>query len=153
MKHLLIVPALAVLAIGSFAAVDARADYYGNGAATTTTTTTYQGPAPVMQKAPRSVTHRTTEESYTAIGTRKVGIVGSRPYPLEASHVESSTVETTRHGRVMNSAVTSSTTTTGSPEVINYQTGGGTYYTDSGTQYYSDPALNIKVRNTGSFNN
>lgn len=102
---------------------------------------------------------KVTTEQYSVIGTRKVGLVGYRPYPLKASHVESTSVSTDRTPtQVMyspNATVSSSTsvsTTTTSGEPVSYSVGGGDYYTENGTRYYRDPALNIDVRSTGSFN-
>lgn len=96
-------------------------------------------------------------EEYRVIGTRKVGMVGYRPYPLKASHVESTTVSTDNPTRVIYSpanvtTTSSSTLVTTQGEPVSYSTGGGDYYTENGVRYYRDPALNINVRSTGSFN-
>lgn len=103
---------------------------------------------------------KVTTEQYSVIGTRKVGMVGYRPYPLKASHVESTSVSTDRDPtrvvyspnatNVSTSSSVSTVTTSGEP--VSYSTGGGNYYTENGTRYYRDPALNIDVRSTGSFN-
>jgi hypothetical protein len=102
--------------------------------------------------------HETVNQSYTAVGTRKVGLVGYHPYPMKASHVESSTVRVSEPSTSVvytpvnagSTSVSTVTTTDGAP--IQYSTGGGDYYTEDGVRYYQNPALNINVRRTGSFN-
>ncbi|MBU6235827.1 MAG: hypothetical protein KGQ41_08280 [Alphaproteobacteria bacterium] len=89
------------------------------------------------------------KESSLTVGTRRVGMVGYHPYPLVVSHTDSSTVRTNAQGDVTtnNSVITSQTY-----QPYAYTTGGGSYYTSTGTKYYGNEGLDIKVRNTGSFN-
>jgi hypothetical protein len=141
----------ALVTLGSFTGA-AKADTVYTTVAPGTTVTTTSGP-----------TKEYTHEQYTAIGTRKVGMVGYRPYPLVASKVDSRTVnvkgdsDTVVYRTVDGAplATESSTVTTSTSSApISYTSGGGTYYTTAGQKYYRDPALNINVRSTGrSFNN
>lgn len=149
--HSLFLAGAAALTVGAYA-VNAKADTIYTTTPTTVTTTT-QG-------------HEVTHESYTAVGTRKVGLVGYHPYPMVASHAETNTVRTSApetvtyttapgvvvtnpNGRIASSS-TVVTSTNDAP--IAYSTGGGQYYTEDGTPYYSNPNLNVNVRSTGSFN-
>ncbi|MCB1539128.1 MAG: hypothetical protein H6865_07725 [Rhodospirillales bacterium] len=87
------------------------------------------------------------KENYNVIGTRKVGMVGDRPYPIIAAHVNGEFVgdfAAMKHGRVK---------TMIKHEPIDYTTGGGNYYTSSGGAYYADNGLNIHVHDMGNFNN
>lgn len=132
--HSLLLASAVAVSFGALSITEARADYYHD--------TVIIKPAANQQ---------VTQQSFVAVGTRKVGIVGSRPYPIEASRVESSTVQTTRVGNHAHTEVT--TTTTATPTPVNFQSGGGVYYTDqTGARYYADPALNVVVRPSGSFN-
>lgn len=141
--HSLVLAGAVAASFGAFAANTAKAEtIYTEITPTATITTSNQA---------------VVNETYTAIGTRKVGLVGYRPYPMKASRVESSTVINNPARTVVYTpgvgATTSSsviTTTDGGP--VAYTTGGGTYYTEDGLRYYRNPNLNISVRRTGSFN-
>lgn len=144
-KTLLLAGAMTVT-VGAFAGSANAETIYTSVAPGTTVTTVTPGA-------------KVTTEQYSVVGTRKVGMVGYRPYPLKASHVESTSVSTDRAPTQVvyspNASVSSSTsvsTVTTSGEPIAYSMGGGNYYTENGTRYYRDPALNIDVRSTGSFN-
>lgn len=137
------------LVVGTFVSAAHAETIYSTTVAPGATVTTTSG-------------NQVINQTYTAVGTRKVGMVGSRPYPLQASHVESTSVrvkpETTTivngPGVVAagssNTSVTTYTTTNGQP--VSYSTGGGNYYTENGTRFYANPDLNIAVHSTGSFN-
>jgi len=94
----------------------------------------------------RAIGGRTVaSKSMIAVGTRKVGLVGSRPYPIVASHIENTTVHDTPMGLVERTEVTNS------GGVINVNSGGD-YYTDSNGSYYADPAFNVRVHSSGGYN-
>ncbi len=147
--HTLLLASAAALSFGAFASTGAHAEtiYTTVGAPTTVTTTSGQ-----------EVMH----ESYSAVGTRKVGLVGYHPYPLQASHVESNTVRVDEPTTVISTGYpaagiaanssSSVTTVTRNGQPINYTTGGGQYYTEDGTAFYRNPGLNIAVHQTGAFN-
>lgn len=84
-------------------------------------------------------------DSQIAVGTRKVGMVGGRPYPIEKAHAETTTVRQTRNGLVARTEVSS----TG---VIDPANSGGNYYTETDGSFYADPAFDVNVYKTGSFN-
>lgn len=146
----LLLAGAALVTFGGFAGIAQAETVYKTVAPGTTVTTT-------------TPTKEYVHQQYTAVGTRKVGMVGYRPYPLVATQVDSRTVNvkndgetvvyTTQDGAPV-AAESKTVTTTRSEAPISYSTGGGTYYTTAGTKYYRDPALNIDVRSTGrSFNN
>ncbi|HEY8964405.1 MAG TPA: hypothetical protein VIN59_08105 [Alphaproteobacteria bacterium] len=112
--------------------------------------TAYSSAAPgvVVTTAPatRIVGGRTVAaESMIAVGTRKVGHIAGRPYPIENAHVENTTYRATPHGVVGHTEVT----TAGGPI---HSTEGGDYYTETDGSFYADPAWNVNVYTTGSFN-
>jgi len=141
---LLMAGAMAIT-VGAFAGSANAETIYTEVAPGTTVTTVTPGAKVVNQQ-------------YTVVGTRKVGMVGYRPYPMKSSRVESTSVSTAgapstvvyAPSNVSSSSSVSTVTTTGEP--VSYTTGGGDYYTENGVRYYRDPSLNINVRGTGSFN-
>jgi len=137
-KTLLLATAVGVAAIASSGV--SAATYVNADTGATTTVTTTRHPGAVMHG--RTV----ASESMIAVGTRKVGMVGGRPYPIEATHAESTTVKATPRGVVERTEVT----TSGGP--INVNSTGGAYYTSTDGSYYADPAFNVDVYSTGSYN-
>jgi len=141
-KTLLLATALGVAGLSSVSA----------GAATYVATDNYVtsvNGAPVVVAAPTRVVggHTVASQSMIAVGTRKVGHVGGRPYPIEASHAERTTVRATPHGLVERTVVTDA-----GRGPVNVNSSGGNYYTDTDGSYYADPAFNVNVYTTGSFN-
>ena len=92
-----------------------------------------------------------TQTSYT-VGTRRVGMVGGRPYPLIISQTDTHTVKTSKHQGVKATTETSTSTVVSGTEPFSYASEGGTYYTSGGAPYYPNGELNIHVVNTGAFN-
>jgi hypothetical protein len=131
----------------------------GLAANTAMAETIYTSVAPSTAVVTTNGKQEVVNKSYTAVGTRKVGLVGYHPYPMVRSHVSTSSVTTSEPETVVytNTAggpieTSTSVTTTNSRTPISYSSGGGAYYTENGTPYYRDPALNVSVRSTGSFN-
>jgi|GEM_PF-2634411 len=84
-------------------------------------------------------------DSKIAVGTRKVGMVGGRPYPIEKMHAENTTVTATPSGLVERKEITKAGGT------INVNSG-GEYYTSTDGAFYADPAWNVNVHSSGGYN-
>ena len=100
-----------------------------------------------------STKEKTVTQSSYSVGTRRVGMVGNRAYPLIVSQVDSRTVQTSHHKGVKTSSDVTTTTYMYQDEPYMPATPGATYYTSIGNGDYRDGELDVHVVSTGSFNN
>ncbi len=99
-----------------------------------------------------AVSGKVVEHSDLTISTRRVGMVGNRPYPLVVKQSQSHTVITSEKEGVNVTTKMNSSTRTSVNEPYQYNSQGGTYYTSEGQKYYTDGNLNLSIVGSGSFN-
>lgn len=87
--------------------------------------------------------------SYTA-STRRVGMVGGRPYPTIYKQVTESVVETADGNSRIPGLVKTRKTIVSKSDPVVFVSEGGTYYTSTGEDYYAGNS-NIRVVETGHF--
>jgi hypothetical protein len=140
LKSLLL--ASATLAAG-FVSLGAHAAVYTS--TSTTTSETVTAPAPTVTYTRIVGGRPVAVNSTVAVGTRKVGMVGYHPYPIEAAQTEKTVIHDTPTGLVAHTRVSH----TGGEIVPDH---GGPYYTATDGSFYADPAWNVQVHSSGGYN-